>query len=108
MQYFPETKPAAIEETENFGHNEVAQRGASRRIERIHGLKELSNLFMSQNSWCKTRWISSSQCGIGHIRTITKPQQEPGELANDHEPLLLGSRTFVRPLGQPFLGDGSR
>jgi hypothetical protein len=62
-------------------------------------MKELSKLFVAQHSGYKNRCIASSQCGIGHVRRIAKPQQEPGEVANDSDTVLLSARTFVRFLG---------
>jgi hypothetical protein len=35
-QYFAETKTATIEEAENFGHDEVPQRGTSSGSKAIH------------------------------------------------------------------------
>ena len=45
---FSDTKPASIQEPENFRHNEVAQRRTCGRLQRIQGVKELSKLFVGQ------------------------------------------------------------
>jgi hypothetical protein len=107
LQNFSETKTAPIQKAEDFRHDEVPQRGTSRRDKLIHGLKELSNLLMSENSWYETRWISRSQRCIGHISRIPETEKILGELANDCDPRLLSPRTFVSSLRKPFLCHGS-
>ena len=55
FQYFSDTKPASIQEPEDFRHNEMPQRRPRRRLERIDGLKKLSKLFVGQHSRHESR-----------------------------------------------------
>src|SRR5215831_17743251 len=74
----------------------MPQRRTRRRLKRIHRLQELSKLLVGQHSRHKSRSVSSGQRGIGYIRGITKPQQEPRELSNKGEPWPLGFHAFFR------------
>src|SRR5579872_752159 len=108
FQDFSHTKPASIKKSENFRHHQVPPRRTRRGLQCIECTKELSKLFVGQHSGDKSPRFPNRQCGLGHIRGIAGSQQELGEVANESDPLLLSSRTFVRLFGEPLADKRSR
>ena len=54
MQHLAEPEAAAIQQAEDFGHDEVAQRRVRSRRELIDRVKELLNLGVGQDAWRET------------------------------------------------------
>ena len=69
MQHLVEPEAAAIEQAEDFGHDEVAQRRACGRRELIDRVQQLLNLGVGQDAWARIRcWPLPTAIGPGHRR----------------------------------------
>ena len=89
MQHLAEPEAAAIQQSEDFGHDEVTQWRASSRRELVDRVQQLPNLAGGQDSRRETGAALRTQRSIRYIGGVSQPTHVDRELTNNPDPTLV-------------------